>query len=39
VQRIDAWRGEVSRAGRSLTVQQATIEWIQLYGRRHFGAG
>lgn len=37
-QRIDAWRDEALLAGRLLTVQQATIEWIERFGRDHFAA-
>lgn len=38
VQRIDAWRDESLRAGRPLTVQEATLKWIELFGRDHFAA-
>ena len=38
VRRIEAYRDEAWQAGRSLTIQQATIEWIRLFGREHFAA-
>jgi len=35
-QRIDAYRQEVQRSGRTLNSQQAALEWIDLFGRDFF---
>lgn len=36
VRRIDEYRQTAQRAGRALTSQQATIEWIERHGREFF---
>lgn len=36
VQRIDEYRQTAHRAGRTLTGQQAAIEWIERQGREYF---
>jgi len=36
VQSIDAYRQKVRHAGRTLDAQQASLEWIDLFGREFF---
>ena len=36
VQSIDAYRHKVRLAGRTLDAQQASLEWIDLFGREFF---
>lgn len=38
VRRVDAYRQEAQRPGRTLTAQQAALEWIDLFGREFFDA-
>jgi Tfp pilus assembly protein PilZ len=39
VRRIEEYRQEVARAGRNLSGQDATLEWIELFGGDFFRAG
>jgi hypothetical protein len=38
VRRIEEYRLEATRAGRTLSGQDATLEWIELFGAEFFGA-
>ena len=39
VRRIEEYRQEAVRAGRTLSGQDATLEWIELFGAEFFRAG
>jgi hypothetical protein len=39
VRRIEAYRQDAARAGRDLTGQEATLEWIGLHGEKFFRPG
>lgn len=39
VRKIEGYRQETVRAGRSLSGQEATLEWIELFGGEFFRAG
>lgn len=39
VRRIEAYRQDAARAGRDLTAQEATLEWIELFGGEFFSPG
>jgi Tfp pilus assembly protein PilZ len=36
VRRIEAYRQDAARAGRDLSAQEATLEWIELFGGEFF---
>jgi hypothetical protein len=38
VRNIETYRIEAGRAGRALSSQEATLEWIRLYGKSFFGS-
>ena len=39
VRRIEAFRQDAARAGRDLSGQEATLEWIKLFGEEFFRPG
>lgn len=39
VRRIEAYRQDAARAGRSLSGQEATLEWIEVLGEKFFNPG
>jgi len=39
VRRIEAFRQDAARAGRNLSGQEATLEWVELFGEEFFHPG
>ncbi len=39
VRRIEAYRQDAARAGRDLSAQEATLEWIERHGEKFFAPG